>query len=214
MCESVTIIEPIMQEPESARIYGVPGERARAAGVMRAVGPLLAALFVLGLFSGLLLPRITWEAAGLGLLVTAAALVWAVRDGLAGLDAFFKGARGEERVAWVLSGLPRGFHVFHDLLCGGRSEGIDHVVVGPTGLFAIETKCWSGSVTLEEGVLRVDGGLPSRPPLEQARASAAAVTSFWPSGWAGHRPVCRLSVSPATPSARGFRCAKGAWSAM
>jgi hypothetical protein len=178
VCESVTIIEPIMQEPESARIYGVPGERARAAGVMRAVGPLLAALFVLGLFSGLLLPRITWEAAGLGLLVTAAALVWAVRDGLAGLDAFFKGARGEERVAWVLSGLPRGFHVFHDLLCGGRSEGIDHVVVGPTGLFAIETKCWSGSVTLEEGVLRVDGGLPSRPPLEQARASAAAVTSF------------------------------------
>ena len=148
MCESVTIIEPIMQEPESARIYGVPGERARAAGVMRAVGPLLAALFVLGLFSGLLLPRITWEAAGLGLLVTAAALVWAVRDGLAGLDAFFKGARGEERVAWVLS-VCRAFHVFMTSLRRAFG-GIDMWWWADACLRRNEG--WSGSVTLEEGV--------------------------------------------------------------
>jgi len=166
-----------MDDAKKARIHGVPGERARAAGVMRAVGPLLAALFACGLFSGLVLPRVGFGVAGAGFLVAAGCLVWAARGGMKRIDAFFKGARGEERVAALLADLPAAFHVFHDVACFGG--GIDHVVVGPTGVFAIETKCWAGVVTFKEGVVLVNGRLPSRPPLAQARASAYALSQFF-----------------------------------
>ncbi|HRR34437.1 MAG TPA: nuclease-related domain-containing protein [Kiritimatiellia bacterium] len=160
-----------------AEIHGVPGERVRAAGVVRALWPLLAALFACGLFAGAALPQVTLGVAGVGLLMAAAFLAWAVRDGLRGVDAYFKGARGEESVAVLLAALPRGYHVFHDFSFGG-SGAIDHVVVGPSGLFAIETKCWSGRVTCEASGLRVDGVEPSRPPLRQARGSAQALVRF------------------------------------
>ncbi|MDD4441278.1 MAG: NERD domain-containing protein, partial [Kiritimatiellae bacterium] len=117
-----------MNETHKAEIHGVPGERARAAGVVRALWPLLAALFACGLFVGAALPQVTPGVAGAGFLTAAAFLVWAVRDGLRGIDAFFKGARGEESVAVLLAALPRGYHVFHDFSCGGPGA-IDHVVV-------------------------------------------------------------------------------------
>lgn len=165
-----------MNDSNRASVHGVPGERARARGVMRAIWPLLVALFACGLFAGSVLPRVVPVAAGAGFLLAAAFLIWAVRDGLRGIDAFFKGARGEESVAVLLAALPRGYHVFHDFSCDGAS--IDHVVAGPTGLFAIETKCWSGSVTWDGGALLVDGAPPSRPPLAQARGSAHALSRF------------------------------------
>ncbi|MDD4016949.1 MAG: nuclease-related domain-containing protein [Kiritimatiellae bacterium] len=179
----------VMDEANRARVHGVPGERARAAGVMRAVGPLLAALFACGLFTGAVLPRIGLGAAGAGFLVAAGVLVWAVRDGLRGIDAFFKGARGEERVAALLAVLPSGYHVFHDVACCGGAGGIDHVVAGPTGLFVIETKCWSGTVTFDKGALLVNGARPSRPPLTQARASACALSRFL-ADRVGESPSC------------------------
>jgi hypothetical protein len=177
-----------MSETHRAEIHGVPGERARAAGVMRASWPLLAALFACGLFIGSALPQVTLGAAGGGFFVAGVFLVWAVRDGLRGIDAFFKGARGEESVAVLLAGLPRGYHVFHDFVCGGGG-GIDHVVVGPSGFFAVETKCWSGKVTFEKGGLLVNGAEPSRPPVRQARASALALARFLESPL-GHAPAC------------------------
>jgi hypothetical protein len=166
-----------MNDANRASVHGVPGERARAAGVMRAIGPLLTAIFLCGIFVGAVLPRVGLGFSGAGLLVAAAFLLWAVRDGLRGLDSFFKGARGEESVAVLLAALPRGFHVFHDVPYGGAG-GIDHVAVGPSGVFAIETKCWSGTVTLEGGALLIDGQTPTRPPIVQARASAQALSLF------------------------------------
>jgi len=175
-----------------ASIHGVPGERARAAGVLRATWPLLAAFFACGLFAGAALPRVTLGVSGAGFLAVALFLVWAVRDGLKGIDAFFKGTRGEESVAVLLASLPRAYHVFHDFSCEAM-KSIDHVVVGPSGLFAIETKCWSGTVTLENGAVLVNGGAPSRPPLEQARASARALVRFLAEGMDG-APFCRPVV--------------------
>ena len=141
---------------------------------MRAIGPLLCAIFLCGLFLGAVLPRVPLAVSGAGLLLVAVFLVWAMRNGLRGIGAFFKGAQGEERVAMLLEALPRGYHVFHDVPCG-QAGGIDHLVVGPTGLFVVETKFWSGAVRLEGGVIRVDGALPSRPPLHQVHATARAL---------------------------------------
>jgi hypothetical protein len=53
------------------------------------------------------------------------------------------GYLGERTVAEALMPLVRqGYHIFHDLpaSAGERKFNIDHVVVGPTGVFAIETK--------------------------------------------------------------------------
>ncbi len=166
-----------MKESNTASVHGVPGERARATGIMRATWPLLASIFLFGLFLGVALPHVPHGVSGAGLLTVAVFLVWAMRDGLRSIESFFKGARGEEMVALLLAALPRGYHVFHDVPCG-ESGGIDHVVVGPSGLFVIETKCWSGEVTVDDGVIRVDGGLPSRPPIPQARAAAHALAGF------------------------------------
>lgn len=144
---------------------------------MRAAWPLLAAIFLCGLFLGAALPRLGLGLAGAGLLAASLFLVWAVRDGLKGLEGYFKGARGEEAVALLLSGLPAGYHVFNDLTCG-RAGGIDHFVVGPNGFFVVETKCWSGNVTVEGETILFNGQLPSRSPLAQVRALADALTSF------------------------------------
>lgn len=166
-----------MSEANTASVHGVPGDRARAAGVMRAIWPLLGAIFLCGFFLGTVLPRLPRGVSGAGLLLVAVFLVWAMRGGLRGIRAYFKGARGEEMVAVLLEALPQGYHVFHDVPCGDAG-GIDHLVVGPTGLFVVETKYWSGAVRVENGVVRVDGALPSRSPLQQVRATARALTDF------------------------------------
>jgi len=69
-----------------------------------------------------------------------------------------KGADGEALIADDLSDLPDTYSVFHDLTHPSIGGNIDHVVVGPTGVFALETKNWKGLVTLSgQGTLTVDG---------------------------------------------------------
>lgn len=58
----------------------------------------------------------------------------------------YLGYFGECAVAEYLDSLKHDkYYVFHDVPCAedGREFNIDHVVVGPTGLFAIETKTYS-----------------------------------------------------------------------
>ena len=55
------------------------------------------------------------------------------------------GLKGERLVGEMLNELMKdGFDVFHDfpLEPDGKSPNIDHIVVGPNGVFAIETKTW------------------------------------------------------------------------
>jgi len=55
-----------------------------------------------------------------------------------------KGVQGEESVAWELSYLSDEFLLLNDLMLPGSKGNIDHVVVGPTGVFVVETKNYSG----------------------------------------------------------------------
>jgi hypothetical protein len=58
-----------------------------------------------------------------------------------------RGAAGERRTARLLDRLTReGYVVFHDLAVPGSDANVDHLVIGPTGLFVIDSKQWSGSV--------------------------------------------------------------------
>lgn len=72
--------------------------------------------------------------------------------------AYRKGAEGEGLTADALSDLPDTYSVFHDLTHPSIGGNIDHIVVGPTGVFALETKNWKGHVALSgPGILTVDG---------------------------------------------------------
>ena len=97
---------------------------------------------------------------------------WSLSKGLRHAERFFKGARGEERVSGILTRLPESYHVFNDFVAGGKH--VDHVVAGPAGVFAVETKYWRGAVTVEDGHVLLDGQLPDRDPLAQALKEAMA----------------------------------------
>jgi Nuclease-related domain len=58
-----------------------------------------------------------------------------------------RGAQGERRTARLLDRLTRdGYVVFHDLAVPGSPANVDHLVIGPSGVFVIDSKQWSGSV--------------------------------------------------------------------
>jgi hypothetical protein len=59
-----------------------------------------------------------------------------------------RGAAGERRTARLLDRLSRdGYVVFHDLAVPGNTRGnVDHLVIGPSGVFVIDSKQWTGHV--------------------------------------------------------------------
>jgi len=85
------------------------------------------------------------------------------------------GAEGEERVARLLDELQAdGYVVLSDLLIPGSRENIDHVVVGPTGVFVVETKNYSGLVKARGRDLYV-GRRRKTEFIDQAERQVAAV---------------------------------------
>jgi Nuclease-related domain len=58
-----------------------------------------------------------------------------------------RGAHGERHTARLLRRLTRnGFVVLHDLAVPGSPGNVDHLVIGPSGVFVIDSKQWTGSV--------------------------------------------------------------------
>ena len=156
--------------------HGMPGEWAKVRGTVCSLWPLGICLVCFGAFAAATAlgrhPEI------FGALFAASAVAVAIwwRRGLLRVESFFKGARGEETMAGFLARLPDDWHVFHDFEAGVHH--VDHVIVGPAGVFAVETKNWRDPVRLESGELLVGGHVPNHPPIAQATAEARA-------GWTG-----------------------------
>ncbi len=72
-------------------------------------------------------------------------------------EAFRIGAEGERMTGEILDRLPTGWHVLRDLPMPGGRGNIDHVVVGPPGVFTIETKNYANGVVIRGGVARSNG---------------------------------------------------------
>ena len=165
-----------------AQIHGVAGEWARVKGTVVGLWPLFLGVFAAG-FSVAFLAVHALAAASL-LVASLMWIIWSLVQGLRRVERFFKGARGEERVSEILKTLPDSYHVFNDFVACGKH--IDHVVVGPGGVFSVETKFWRGRVTVEEGRILLDGQLPDRSPIAQAAKEAALVRNALASaGWNG-----------------------------
>jgi hypothetical protein len=57
---------------------------------------------------------------------------------------WYRGALGELEVARVLAGLGPEYTVLHAVPVGAGTSDIDHIVIGPTGVFTVNTKNHSG----------------------------------------------------------------------
>lgn len=110
------------------------------------------------------------------------------------------GFLGEVAVAEELAKLPnQEWQVFHDVPMrseDGKEFNIDHVVIGPPAIFAIETKAWSKfRLRMKKDYrLRVEGDEVIFPdeqrkeaPLKQAKGAAASL-SVWLTHKTGEKP--------------------------
>lgn len=165
-----------------AEIHGVAGEWARVKGSVLGLWPLFLGVFAAGFSVAVCIAS---PGLGISLLVVSLGFVmWSLMIGLRRVERFFKGARGEERVSGILQSLPASYHVFNDF-AAGRTH-VDHVVVGPGGVFAVETKFWKGKVTIEDGHILLNGQLPDRSPVGQVLREAALVKdALSRAGWGG-----------------------------
>lgn len=98
---------------------------------------------------------------------------------------WLKGALGEQQTALLLEPLRHeGFVILHDRRQPESSGNIDHIVVGPSGIFVIETKNWQGTISTDGQELycnRTDAfaaksALATRA-ISQAQGEARAVWS-------------------------------------
>jgi hypothetical protein len=71
--------------------------------------------------------------------------------------AWDRGAWGEQKVAEALEGVP-GVHVLHDRRVPNSRANIDHIVIGPAGVFVIDAKRLSGLIRVVDrgGLLDFD----------------------------------------------------------
>ncbi len=100
---------------------------------------------------------------------------------LAGLRQRFRllrqGRDGERAVGQFLERLREdGYRVLHDLV--GEGFNVDHVLIGPAGVFAIETKTISkpargpAEIVYDGNQVLIDGFAPERDPIVQGKAQA------------------------------------------
>lgn len=85
------------------------------------------------------------------------------------------GAEGERKTAAFLEPLGEaGFVILHDRKVPGWGGNLDHVAIGPSGIWAIETKNLAGKVVIRGEVLRI-GGYRRDKIIEQVRQEATIV---------------------------------------
>jgi Nuclease-related domain len=131
-----------------------------------------------GVLGSLLAP---WLGLVLGVLVALAA-GWGLRF-RASPDAvaWRRGAVGERRTARLLAPLERhGWVVLHDLAVPGSRDNLDHLVIGPGGVFVIDSKQYRGRLQLDAVGKLWHGRYPLAPALRAASFEADQAAQVLP----------------------------------
>lgn len=89
------------------------------------------------------------------------------------------GTKGERLVRSELEQLvPHGWHVLDDVHWPGRPRtDLGHVLVGPGGVLVVESRSWSGTAQVRDGILDA-GGYDASPDCEAVASAAAAVAAL------------------------------------
>jgi hypothetical protein len=164
-----------------ARVFGEPGRNAAEKSHKETRRVLLTAFVGMGLFAviwgytlnGLFpMPKLSLVGAVLAFAIVVALMSVISNWSLKKIDAidrnrlaWRKCAVGEHLVAEVLRGLPNDFIVVNDVT--KRLANIDHIVIGPTGVYVIDTKNWKGTVAANgSGELLVNGKATQKPSVK------------------------------------------------
>ncbi|MGJ7440003.1 nuclease-related domain-containing protein [Aquipuribacter sp. MA13-6] len=108
------------------------------------------------------------------------------------------GAEGERRVGAALEVLGPEWRTVHDVHWPGRPKAnLDHVAVGPTGVWVVDAKNWTGRVTTTDGMLCQNGYRRNECAEAAERAAAAVAALLEPRHRMLVRPVICLAGSGA-----------------
>jgi hypothetical protein len=153
--------------------------------------PLIAAAGVVG---QVLATQVGLPWAGLVGLVAAVLVAWQLRFRPSEqARTWRRGAAGERRTAHLLDRLTRdGYVVFHDLAVPNSPANVDHLVMGSSGVFVIDSKQWTGSVSPGRRRAGLAQPLPPGPhPGDGPLGGACGRPAAWhPGGRAAVRPRC------------------------
>ena len=105
-------------------------------------------------------------------------------------EQYEKGTEGERATAEALTALPHESWTFlHDLRWPGRVRAnIDHVAIGPGGVYVIDSKNWSGRVEVRDGTELRQDGRRRESAVTGAAEAALAITPII-AGVTGHAVV-------------------------
>ncbi|MCU1413723.1 MAG: molecular chaperone DnaJ [Microbacteriaceae bacterium] len=84
-------------------------------------------------------------------------------------------ALAEESTARTLSALGIGYTVWHDVATGDPEHKLDHIVLGPTGLFALLSEDFGGPVRTRKGEL-IGEAVAGERPMHELAARAKALS--------------------------------------
>jgi Nuclease-related domain len=116
-------------------------------------------------------PGLGWLFVLVGVAIPIAALFTTPQS----IQAWATGAEGEARTGRFLEPLEaEGFRVLHDRKIPGSRANIDHIVIGPPGIFVVETKSYTGSLRIRGGEVYV-AGRRKTGMIEEATREALAV---------------------------------------
>jgi hypothetical protein len=150
--------QPVLPAQHAAGSLGHPGRSALTQYRRRRATELAAwsrsltwrapLVMAAGLVAGALAAQAGLPGAWLAGLAVAVLVGWRLRFRPSKqAQAWQRGAAGERHTARLLDRLGRdGYLVFHDMAMPDSPANLDHLVVGPSGVFVIDSKQWTGQV--------------------------------------------------------------------
>jgi hypothetical protein len=202
---------PVPAEPVTGS-HGSPGRSALAEYRRRRALELAAwtrsltwrapLLVAAGLVVGTLAAQAGLPQAGLAGLAVAALVGWRLRFRPSEqARTWQRGVHGERHTARLLDRLTRqGYVVFHDLAVPDSPANVDHLVIGPSGVFVIDSKQWTGSIHQGADGLAWHNHYPLDRSLETVRWEAQQVSRTL-----GSRAAALLCVHGAHVQGGGLR---------
>lgn len=142
--------------------------------------------------------------------------VWRVWKTRPRAHALKLGIEGEKAVGQFLERLREsGYQVFHDLI--GTGFNVDHVVIGPAGVFTIETKTWSkpargdAKIMFDGEQITTAGRAPERNPVIQARAQSSWLKALLSESTGRNFDVFPVVVFPGWFIEQSNDCLRNIW---
>jgi hypothetical protein len=104
--------------------------------------------------------------------------------------AWRRGAAGERRTARLLDPLERhGWAILHDLAVPGSRANLDHLTIGPGGVFVIDSKQYRGRLQLDPSGRLWHGRYPLAPTLHAVSFEADQAARLLPDPGAAVTPI-------------------------